>query len=199
MLRRFVTEFLRNGGNAAGAVKRLGSKAKSAQARAVIGSRVLRAARAGGYLERQLASIDAPSKMEAAEVVERLSRQARADLGHHLAWTEAGEPYIRINPEHTDTIRELRQREGPPGEDGRPLWIERTIKVADPRPAQEALARIHGLDGTRAPEEPAISRMRAGLLALLADPEKREQLRALSLAALHAPIDDSLRCARPST
>ena len=169
MLRRFATEYLRNGGNAAAAVKTLGSKAKSAQALAVIGGRVLRASRATGLLQQRLAEVESAERMAADEVIVRLSRLARADIGQHLRWGEDGEPYLRIDPAHTDTIRELRQRDGPPNGDKAPAWVERMVKVADPRPALEALARIHGLDGKQPPEKPAINvnNMRQTFIMLL--------------------------------
>ena len=46
------------------------------------------------------------SVMEKAELLERLSRQARADIGKHLKVDDKGAATVKIDPEHTDTLRE---------------------------------------------------------------------------------------------
>jgi hypothetical protein len=189
----FAARYLATG-SAVQAASDVGITARSRGALMVKASRMLKRARKEGHLERAVQAIETPSKMEAAEVIERLSRLARADLGEHLRYDEhdeaVGPKVMRGAGTYTvgefEVIEEVRRRKD--GED-EVSQVRRKIKVKDSLKALEALARIYGLDGTRSPEEPPITRMRAGFLALLADPQKREQLRALSLAALRAPIE----------
>lgn len=82
--------------------------------------------------------------METAEVMLRLSRQGRADIGKHLSVDDDGNWSVRPSKEHTDTIRHLKSRSGC-DKDGM-AWTETEIKVADPVPALQSLARIYGLE-----------------------------------------------------
>jgi hypothetical protein len=142
---------------------------------------MLARARRLGYVARALEAIEVPSRMAAAEVIERLSALARADLGEHLEYDAHG---VVVGPRvvrgQTYTLLEYATT----GKSGV------RVRVESRRQALEALARIYGLDGTRGADDPTVNRMRAGLLALLADPVRREQLRALSLAALEAQAQD---------
>jgi phage terminase small subunit len=80
--------------------------------------------------------------MDAAEHQLRLSRMGRADIGHHLAIDQDGSVEVRLDPDYTDIIRELRVEERA-DKDGMPVR-RTTIKVADPVPALQGLARVKG-------------------------------------------------------
>ena len=80
------------------------------------------------------------------EVLWRLSRQASSDIGKHLV-IENGMAHVRLDPEHTDILRELVVREGPTDSTGKPLWVETKIKVTDPCQPLMGIARIYGLEG----------------------------------------------------
>lgn len=98
-------------------------------------------------LERRTAD----AVMSAAEVQERLTTLARADLGAHLEVDADGVPRVKIDPAQTYILREVSTRHGPEDEvRGGATWTETKVRVADPRPALEALARIKGLgEGAR--------------------------------------------------
>jgi hypothetical protein len=80
--------------------------------------------------------------MESAEHQLRLSRLGRADIGRHLAIDGDGNVEVRIDPAYTDTIREVKVEEWA-DKDGMPVR-RTTIKLADPMPALQALARVKG-------------------------------------------------------
>lgn len=90
--------------------------------------------------------------MTAAEVQERLSRQARADIGYHLELTEDGGYRVKLDPERTDIIRGIKIKSGC-DKDGMP-WTETELRVNDPNTPLQALARIYGLDKTDRPDPP---------------------------------------------
>ncbi len=81
------------------------------------------------------------------EVLRRLTRQARADVGLHLAISGDGTPAVAIDPRHTGIIRGVKVKNGPTDKvTGQPQWTETEIKVADPVPPLVALARIYGME-----------------------------------------------------
>jgi len=86
--------------------------------------------------------------MEKAELLARLSRQGRSDIGKHLK-VENGQAEVYVDPEHTDTIREITVKAGPKDDQGNVMWNETKIKVADPVVPLQGLARIYGLEKTR--------------------------------------------------
>ena len=91
---------------------------------------------------KELAMVIAKSViMEKKELLERLSEQARSDIGKHLTITKDGAE-VALNPEHTDILREVTVRSGGGVEEP---WTETKIKVADPVPALRELADIYGM------------------------------------------------------
>ena len=84
--------------------------------------------------------------MDKPELLARLSRLARADIGKHLK-IEGGVPIVSVDAEHTDIIREVTVRNA--GGDG--PFTEVKLKIADPRPALVDIAEILGLKKLPAP------------------------------------------------
>ena len=83
----------------------------------------------------ELAMVIAKSAiMEKTELMEKLSRQARADIGKHLKIDDKGDATVRLDPEHTDILREVAVT--PAGT---------RIKIESPIPALLELAEIYGL------------------------------------------------------
>lgn len=83
--------------------------------------------------------------MESAEHQLRLSRMGRADIGRHLdaeAINALGIPGLKLDAAHTETIREIAW-EHVVGTGGMATTRVR-IKVADPVPALQGLARLKG-------------------------------------------------------
>lgn len=125
------------------------------------------------------------SAMGAQEVQERLARIARADIGEHLSFDAEGQPKLQLSQDNTGTIREyVEEREvtRKAGETEVSTTVRR-IKVADPLPALQTLAKIHGLekDGSNPPQNNTL--VLAGL-----DPEiLRALLRHAIGNAGHAP------------
>ena len=74
------------------------------------------------------------SIMEKDELLERLSRQARADIGRHLKIDDTGQVRVEIDLEHADTIRSIE-----------PTALGLKIKVDSSLPALAELADIYGL------------------------------------------------------
>lgn len=152
-LRLFVEAILANGGDATAAAKAAGV-AGTPGAIKVTASRLLARARTRGLLEHRLAKI--LGAMGAEEVQERLATLARADIGRHLAFDEKGDPRLAVSKDHTGIIREfVEEREiTRKAGDTEVSTTVRRIKVADPLPALQTLAKIHGLekDGSRPPQ-----------------------------------------------
>jgi hypothetical protein len=86
--------------------------------------------------------------MEKPELLARLTRIARADVGKHLK-IENGQAEVHLDPEHTDIIREITVKDGPRDDAGKRMWTETRLKVADPVVPLQGLARIYGLEKTR--------------------------------------------------
>jgi len=108
--------------------------------------------------------------MEKAELLARLSRQGRSDIGKHLK-VENGQAQVHVDPEHTDTIREITVKAGPKDDQGNVMWNETKIKVADPVVPLQGLARIYGLEKAQQPTLSA--KLLVGVLAKAGiDPEK---------------------------
>jgi len=80
--------------------------------------------------------------MASAEHLLRLSRLGRADIGRHLSIDQDGNVEVRVDPAYTEIIRELRIEERA-DKDGMPVR-RTTIKVADPVPALQGLAKVRG-------------------------------------------------------
>lgn len=88
------------------------------------------------------------SIMASAEHQLQLSRMGRADIGRHLEIDQDGNVQVRIDPAYTDSICEVRVEERT-DKDGMPVR-RTTIRVTDPVPALQALARVRGWDGPAA-------------------------------------------------
>jgi hypothetical protein len=128
------------------------------------------------------AAIVKSAAMDKHELLERLSRQARADIGMHLKITD-GVPQPYIDAENTDTIREItikRTIKRTAGEDG--VTTETKLKVADPRPALVDIAEIYGMKKT--PEDPATKGPQVLVQILNQAGVTKEQLRVAVKAAL---------------
>ena len=85
--------------------------------------------------------------MDKPELLARLSRLARADIGKHLK-IEDGVPSIHVDPEYTDIVREITVKRTA-NEGG--VATETKLKIADPRPALVDIAEILGLKKLPAP------------------------------------------------
>ena len=145
IVRMFAEGYLANGGNGTQAAIGAGVKGTPGAIR-VTANRLLKKARASGLLEQKLQQIEAAMGKE--ETLLRLSRQARADIGRHLRFGEAGDVSLRVSKDHTDIIREYVEEEVRTTKAGETLTEVRTkrLKVADPVPSLQTLAKIHGLE-----------------------------------------------------
>jgi len=120
--------------------------------------------------------------MEQTELLARLTRHGRADIGKHLKFSEDGKLLgVEVDPQYTEIIRDLELKEGPRDEKtGKPLWTETKVRVADPMPALGQLAKYHGLEKAAQGQLSATVWLaifqRAGLTG--------ERLRAAALATL---------------
>ena len=144
VVRLFAEAYLANGGqvkNAAIAAGVTGTP-KSLEVKA---ARLHKRARVSGLLEQKLQQIEGAMGKE--ETLLRLSRQARADIGRHLSFNAAGVS-LQVSKDHTDIIREYVEEEVRTTKAGETLTEVRTkrLKVADPVPSLQTLAKIHGLE-----------------------------------------------------
>ena len=145
VVRLFAEAYLANGGqvkNAAIAAGVTGTP-KSLEVKA---ARLHKRARTSGLLEQKLQQIEAAMGKE--ETLLRLSRQARADIGRHLSFNAAGDVALQVSKDHTDIIREYVEEEVRTHKEGETITEVRTkrLKVADPVPSLQTLAKIHGLE-----------------------------------------------------
>jgi len=127
-------------------------------------------------LARRIAKV---AIMEKAELLERLSFQARSSMVPHLKKRPDGTVYVEVDLEEADNVREIAVREGPRLEDGSPAWKETRVKVADPVPSLLGLADVYGLK--KLPPQSTDINVLVQMLQVNVPPA---QLRAAALAAL---------------
>lgn len=146
---------------------------------AITGARWIRLSKVRSYIDALTSEGQKLAKarvgqvvMTAAEVQERLSKQARSDIGVHLKIHEDGHYTVELDPDHTDIVRAIKVRQGA-DRDGMP-WSETELKVADPNVPLQALARIYGLDKSDRPDQPGARTLNINvLLGRLDDGELR--------------------------
>lgn len=126
-------------------------------------------------LARRIAKV---AIMEKAELLERLSFQARSSMVPHLKKRPDGTVYVEVDLEEADNVREIAVREGKLV-DGSPAWKETRVKVADPVPSLLGLAEIYGLK--KLPPQSTDINVLVQMLQVNVPPA---QLRAAALAAL---------------
>lgn len=122
--------------------------------------------------------------MAAAEVLERLSAHARADLGDFLDGGENGNPVsVRLPREKTHLLKEVSVDEGTDKDGG--VWAKTRVKIVDQQGALNSLARIYRMDESGDESRTVrISEARVLIVNLLtSDPEARRQLDALARTA----------------
>ena len=125
-------------------------------------------------------------KMTAAEVLERLSVQARASLQPHLRFGAEGEnPTVLVSEAHCDNIREFTVETKDHGSGEAAHTVTRTkIRVADPVPSLVAIAKIMGLEDLAAKEASnEWKTIRERMREILKDPARRRALEAVAEAA----------------
>jgi hypothetical protein len=113
--------------------------------------------------------------MDKAELMGRLSRMARADVGKHLKVTD-GIPAVHVDAENTDIIREITVKRTV-GTDG--VSTETRLKIADPVTPLMGIAEIYGLK-----KQPAPTVDMAVLIQMLQVNVEPAKLREAALAAL---------------
>lgn len=141
-------------------------------------------------LARQLPEFEPDeAALSTAEVLLRLSRQGRSDIGRHLVIDDAGEGRPRLDLKHTDIVREYQVEEHTIPGDKRRTLVRTKLKVADPVPALLGLARIYGLEdrGADDDEMQRVLRVRAFIVnVVMKDAKARAALSELSRHILEA-------------
>lgn len=167
----------------------LAAGAKSAEYAAVLGHRMLKNAKVKAYIaeltEAPLAAATAAAKMGADETLERLAMIARADAGVHLSINGDGDATVVLDPKQTGILREITSVRRTVGKDadGNPkVELETKIKVADPLPALNLLARHHRLIQEKAATDSGgVKEIRERVLMVLAaSPETTQMLDAMA-------------------
>lgn len=149
---------------------------QSAGTASVRGNAKLRNPRVKAYISALLGDAAASARtrgavMGAREVMERLSEQARADLGDHLRIRRDGSHEVRLNRKRTKTLRSIETVKRSP--DG---TVRRDkIQVSDPVPPLRSLARIYGLETPDQPGPPPVQ-IRVELLRQLPEADLRQLL-----------------------
>lgn len=207
--RLFAAAFIRNGGNGTAAAREAGYTGNS-KTLGVTASRLLNRASVRAILDDKVQKAEARigGGMDEAEILQRLTAQARADLSNFISFitpelAQAGidacgadedrakrllriiegagfvvDVEAAVKAGHGAQLRELTMEQDPFGAP------KLKIKVADPRPALETLARIKGMLRDKPPEPPRPPTLVLAMLGAL----PQEQLAALN-AAMEAGLE----------
>lgn len=150
----------------------------------VLASRALDRPRVQAYLKALKNEIDNPGEkairrkvMSARAVLARLSAIGRASLKPHMAFNGEGEFVgINVDPDHADGIRQIKTKQIM-GIEGAAGLVETEVRIADPLPALQTLAKYHGLEKAPKSQDERRSNVLA-ILALMPDSELRKALEA---------------------